>query len=110
VSHSHWQRVYRQRRDWADLTNVALLQAKLKLTKPLPPVWVHPIFTFGVTRTRDPINFMPTVKPVIDTLVRHGWWPDDNPRYVDYIAPVAVIVKGCLENLTLRFYERPTDG
>jgi len=41
--------------------------------------------TFGVRdpgRRRDPHNYMPTVKAIIDGLVDAGVWPDDTPEDV----------------------------
>lgn len=33
-------------------------------------------------RRRDPANYAPTIKAIIDGLTDAGWWPDDTPEYV----------------------------
>jgi len=46
-------------------------------------------FVFPVTtnRRRDPHNFYPTIKPIIDGLTDAGLWPDDTPEYVMTVEP-----------------------
>lgn len=33
-------------------------------------------------RRRDPANYAPVVKCLVDGLTDAGWWPDDTPEYV----------------------------
>ena len=33
-------------------------------------------------RRRDPANYAPTIKCLVDGLTDAGWWPDDTPEYV----------------------------
>jgi crossover junction endodeoxyribonuclease RusA len=39
-------------------------------------------------RTRDPSNYLPPVKAVIDGMVDAGVWPDDSPAFVSVLEPV----------------------
>ena len=36
---------------------------------------------------RDPHNFVPTIKPIIDGLVHARFWPDDTAEYVETTEP-----------------------
>ncbi len=47
-------------------------------------------------RRRDPANFFPCVKAIVDGLVDAGWWPDDTPEWVTVVEPVLRVVKGPL--------------
>lgn len=38
-------------------------------------------------RRRDPHNYFPTVKPVVDGLIDAGLWPDDTPEWVTTTEP-----------------------
>jgi hypothetical protein len=51
---------------------------------------------------RDPHNYMPVVKAVIDGLVAAGVWPDDTPQYVCATEPALVTDGLARVNLTLR--------
>lgn len=42
---------------------------------------------------RDPHNWFPTVKPIIDGLVDAGVWPDDTPQWVTTLEPRLVPVR-----------------
>lgn len=45
---------------------------------------------FGTNRPnqrRDPHNFAPTLKYVIDGLTRAGWWADDDAKHVRTVEP-----------------------
>lgn len=53
----------------------------------LPPCTVHITFPVRDRRRRDPHNYYPTVKAVIDGLVDAGVWPDDTPEWVTTIEP-----------------------
>jgi hypothetical protein len=54
----------------------------------MPPSTVHvSIPVINDRRRRDPINWVPTVKVIVDQLVRAGMWPDDTPEYVDQPVP-----------------------
>ena len=43
------------------------------------------------SRRRDPHNYYPTVKAIVDGLVDAGIWPDDTPEYVTTVEPVLVL-------------------
>jgi len=84
-----WPLQYRIRKEWANLT-MAMVKQPLMPHAPWPKALIQPVFKFKTARRRDPINFMPTVKPIIDQLVRMGYWRDDTPEFVDYGTPSAV--------------------
>ena len=42
---------------------------------------------------RDPHNWFPTVKPIVDGLVDAGVWPDDTPQFVTTLEPRLVPVR-----------------
>lgn len=52
-------------------------------------VWVHLPFT--TARRRDPHNFVPCVKAIVDGLVDAGVWPDDTPEWVRVMEPELVV-------------------
>ena len=82
----HWSKTAQQRKGWATATWVAC--AEQRIPRQLPPATLHTMFRFDVKRTRDPLNFADTLKPIVDYLVReHKCWPDDNPKYLTQLAP-----------------------
>jgi hypothetical protein len=42
-------------------------------------------------RRRDPHNWFPTIKPIVDGLVDAGLWPDDTPEWVRCTEPILEI-------------------
>lgn len=53
-----------------------------------PPSTVHvSIPVADIDRRRDPINYAPTTKVIVDQLVRAECWPDDTPEYVTQEIP-----------------------
>lgn len=46
------------------------------------------VFPVRQNRRRDPHNFYPTIKPIIDGLTDAGLWPDDTPEFVRTFEPV----------------------
>lgn len=57
---------------------------------------------FG-NRRRDPHNFVPTIKPIIDGLVDARLWPDDTPEWVATLEPMLVVgARNCRVRLTPR--------
>lgn len=43
--------------------------------------------TDSLKRRRDPSNWMPTAKHVVDGLTQAGYWPDDDSRHVRLMEP-----------------------
>ena len=56
-------------------------------------------------RTRDPHNFVSTVKPLVDGLVDAGVWPDDSSEWVTVAEPV-LVVGGQLVRVTIEEVEQ----
>jgi crossover junction endodeoxyribonuclease RusA len=57
---------------------------------PDPPVPSNVLVTFEVSdpgRRRDPFNWAPTSKAILDGITDAGIWPDDNSRWVTVIEP-----------------------
>lgn len=66
---------------------------------PLPDYWAPPslvVVTLDVPdrRRRDPINYTPCIKALVDGLVSARWWRDDTPEYVTTCEPVLNVCKG----------------
>jgi crossover junction endodeoxyribonuclease RusA len=57
-------------------------------TTPLEPCLVTVHLPEKGNRRRDPHNWFPTIKPIIDGLVDAGLWPDDTPEWVRCTEPV----------------------
>jgi hypothetical protein len=81
----HWRTTARRKKQWADITKIALQYNQFPTN--LPPSIVESTFIFQRNARRDPMNFTATTKVVIDELVRWGCWPDDNQRWVDERTP-----------------------
>ena len=58
------------------------------------PSWVQLSLPVADKRRRDPHNYAPTVKHVIDGLVDAGVWPDDTPEWVTTIEPLLRVDRG----------------
>jgi hypothetical protein len=59
---------------------------------PQPPSTVHVSLPFDRAARRDPSNYLPPVKALIDGLVDPGGlWPDDTPEYVAVAEPELVV-------------------
>lgn len=67
---------------WSEATMWACREVKRGLDLPLPPCRLEWTFCMGSQRRRDPDNFVLTRKPILDALVKEGFWPDDDPRWV----------------------------
>lgn len=81
----HWRKRAQLVRAWRQHT--FLLVAALNLG-PQPPSVVHLTLPVRDRRRRDPMNYYPTLKAVVDGLVDAGCWPDDTPDYVRTVEPV----------------------
>lgn len=58
---------------------------------PLVPSSVRIYLPVPDARSRDPHNYEPTCKPIVDGLVLAKVWPDDNPKWV-WMRPVELIL------------------
>lgn len=86
----HWRRRHRLSQAWRTAAWVAAC-AQLGATpaaRRRPACLVIVVFPVADPgRRRDPSNWMPTVKPIVDGLVDAGVWPDDNADWVTVIEP-----------------------
>lgn len=76
---THWRAYARQRGKWRAAAGAAVLAADLDR---LPPADIHVELPVPGNRRRDPHNWYPTVKHIVDGLVDAGVWPDDTPEYL----------------------------
>lgn len=53
---------------------------------------VQLVIPFRDRRHRDPHNWYPTVKPIIDGLTDANCWPDDNEQWVSTTEPTLIVV------------------
>lgn len=84
----HWRARAQETRLWRNATN---LHTYRHLGPPTdagrPPSLVVAFLPVPDNRRRDPHNYYPTIKAIIDGLVDAGVWPDDNPTYVTTAEP-----------------------
>lgn len=77
----HWSRAHAVKEVWRD---AAYWWAKSnRLPQNLPPCEIRVTFPVPDRRRRDSDNPAPTVKAIVDGLVLHGCWPDDDPMWVE---------------------------
>lgn len=82
---NHWAANARLVKEWRTAGWVYARQAKIG---PQPPSRVTVTFPVSGNRRRDPHNWTPTVKAIVDGLVDAGVWPDDNSDWVATVEPV----------------------
>jgi len=86
----HWAPKGRMTAAWREAAFWATRSAACPVPIPLPPSVVTVRIPVRDRRRRDPHNWFPTVKAVIDGLVDAGWWPDDSSEWVTTTEPVLV--------------------
>jgi crossover junction endodeoxyribonuclease RusA len=85
----HWAVQRRRTRLWRQTAHTAALQlGRSPAARARPPCTVTITIPVRAARTRDPHNWAPTMKAVIDGLVDAGVWPDDNAAWVTTTEPV----------------------
>ena len=88
----HWSWRAKQVKWWRSAAASAAWVADLGT---LPPSVVHVELPFDRAARRDPSNYLPPVKAIVDGLVEPGGlWPDDTPDYVSVSEPDLVIGSG----------------
>ena len=75
----HWALKATRTRYWRDL---AFIHSKASRPVLLAKARVTVTFTWPDKRDRDPGNWAPTAKALVDGLTDAGWWPDDNSRHL----------------------------
>lgn len=97
----HWARKAKDVRSWRDAASIAARGFAWAYTKrgialkEFKPSMVVITLDVPDKRRRDPANFFPCVKAIVDGLVDAGWWPDDTPEYVTVCEPVLRVVPPC---------------
>ena len=88
----HWSWVSKQKRAWRDATcTVAMGTPGLVFPNAGFRSIVRCVLPVTQLRRRDPHNYYPTVKPIVDGLVDAGVWPDDTPDFVETREPMFAI-------------------
>lgn len=78
------------KRLWIEAAQVATCAAfpgKGPRGRAMPPCEVHISIPVPGQRRRDPHNWTPTAKAIIDGVTRAGVWPDDNAAWVTLPEP-----------------------
>lgn len=88
----HWRAKAKMTKLWRAAAHNALrqspeVQAKAYSRPTRSPSIVHIVFPVRDRRRRDPHNYYPTVKAIVDGLVDAGVWPDDTPEWVTTTEP-----------------------
>lgn len=86
----HWAERRRLTDPWKHLAWATALQARLADALRQAPCTVTVHIPFPTNHRRDPHNYVPVCKAVVDGLVKAGVWPDDNPAWVTVTEPVLV--------------------
>lgn len=88
----HWATKARMAAQWRAAARIAgLTTGRGPAARALPPCLVQCSFPVPDRRRRDPANYFPTTKPIIDGLVDAGLWPDDTPEWVEERSPRLVV-------------------
>lgn len=104
----HRMQRHRIHNDWKEATTVAVGRLRPPAGG-FPPAWLEWEIHFKLHRVRDPHNYEPTLKPIVDHLVKHfKFWPDDNPEFLSSGSPeLRVGGRDCVEGVIIRAYARP---
>lgn len=86
----HWAARRRETDPWKLLAFTTATNAGLAAALGGAPCVVTVHIPVPDKRRRDPHNYVPVCKAVVDGLVRANVWPDDNPRYVTVTEPTLV--------------------
>ena len=82
---THWRKRAVQVKKWRLF---AYLACPYRPGQPsVPPCFVQITLPVRDNRRRDPMNYVPTVKAIVDGLVDAGVWPDDDSTWVTVMEP-----------------------
>lgn len=98
----HWAARNRRLDPWKITTFWLAKEAKLPAAIDSAPATVTVVLPVRGHYRRDPANYYPTVKAVVDGLVLAGVWPDDTPEYVTVNEPVLTHTGNAEVHLELR--------
>jgi hypothetical protein len=88
----HWTTQRRRARNWRNAARRAM-PWYIPEGSYLPPSIVQIELPVLGNLRRDPSNWYPTVKHIVDGLVDAHLWPDDTPQWVTTVEPVLVPYK-----------------
>jgi Holliday junction resolvase RusA-like endonuclease len=82
--------VSKQKRAWREIAGIlGQVQAdEWNSKKKAQKSTIEFIFPVTQNRRRDPHNYYPTIKPIVDGLTDAGFWLDDTPEYVETREPI----------------------
>ncbi len=83
---SHWREQRARARAWRSATAIHT-RDQISRGVRLPPSIVSIELPVLGARRRDPHNYFPTVKAIVDGLVDAELWPDDTPEWVTTVEP-----------------------
>lgn len=95
----HWSWRSKRVRWWRDTANVWARKAQHGAQ---PPAVIHVTLPFDRGARRDPSNYLPAVKAIIDGLVDAGLWPDDTPEWVTVAEPSLAVGGNVIVTITPR--------
>lgn len=84
----HWATRSRRLDPWKVTTFWLAKEAKLPAAVAGRPATITAVLPVRGHHRRDPANYYPTVKAIVDGLVLAGVWPDDTPEWVTVAEPV----------------------
>lgn len=97
-----WQARWRMEQRWQAAAAFQLGKLAHPLPRPLPPCTIISTFIVKAWRGRDPMNFAPTIKPIVDVLsanrrltqkmllvadAKAHCWPDDTANWIHVREP-----------------------
>lgn len=94
----HWARKAERVRNWRTRAMIAARQAGVLNVGPSVVLVTLSVSTAG---RRDPSNWYPTVKAIVDGFTDAGAWPDDDSTNVATLEPKLVKRKGSLVEVEL---------
>lgn len=100
----HWAKRKRHLDPWRLALRIAYTKAIVRDELPVGPMGIHATFTFPRNARRDPHNYVATVKPLVDELVKLGLVPDDTAEWVSVAEPTLRVADDnlCLIRISLR--------
>lgn len=98
----HWAARNRRLDPWKITTFWLAKEARLPAAIDGAPATITVVLPVRGHYRRDPANYYPTVKAIVDGLVLAGVWPDDTPEYVTVNEPVLTHTGNAEVHLELR--------
>lgn len=98
---AHWATRSREVAAWRHWAHIVTRDQLHDVPLPLPPCWVAVTLPVADKRRRDPHNFTPTLKAIVDGLVDARCWPDDTPEFVATLEPILAVRRDHLVTIEL---------